>query len=585
MEQYSGIELREIHHDIPTEEKRWRRFLESRDLIPEENVEYTIGLFDSEDELVGTASMCGNVMQCVAVDTKYEGYGLVGTLVTEIRRYAAEKGLDSIMVFTKPEYEDTFRSLAFHRVGRATHAVLLESNPRGLSKYLDELKRYKHTGRIGVIVMNANPFTIGHRYLIEQAAARVDHLYVIPVLDTHTPFSYIARHDMIRSGVSHLLNVHLIQGSKYSVSKASFPSYFIKQLNVYTDTHIELDLDIFSRHIAPALGATVRFVGSEPTDPLTARYNELMMEKLPAAGIKVEVMERLTVDGMPVSASEVRRRLHRHNLRAALELIPEESYAPLLGAFAFNALYNELTLTPKPGLVDMNNSGAHQDMDVYTMMQSIYALYIPFSVMSSVAMHDKIAPEILMELGTQAEELMMSKTHGVNTHRGAIFSLGLMLMATGTLLRKAQRITSQALSITIAELAELIKPATDTHGSKMRLKYNIPSALDMARSGYVILFSDWLPRYRHALATGEETAAARAKLLLQIMSVLDDTNVYYRAGGEGADMVKNRAAALLGHYSIAEMEKFDSELIAANISPGGAADMLSLTLLADTLCE
>ena len=126
-----------------------------------------------------------------------------------------------------------------------------------------------------------------------------------------------------------------------------------------TSTHITLDLDLFARHIAPALGVKTRFVGSEPIDELTARYNELMQEQLPQHGIEVKTVERLTEGGQAVSASRVRQALADGSLNQASALVPATTVPYLIAHLATDALRVELNTTPKPGLVDRNDNGAH----------------------------------------------------------------------------------------------------------------------------------------------------------------------------------------------------------------------------------
>ena len=149
------------------------------------------------------------------------------------------------------------------------------------------------------------------------------------------------------------------EGSDYAISAATFPTYFLKKLDDATDTQIALDLDLFVNHIAKPLGVTVRFAGSEPEDALTRRYNELMAEILPNF---VEI-PRLEQNGNPISATSLRRALDKGNLKEAMEYIPVSSTPYLVADLAERALRLELDTTPKPGLVDRQDNGAHKDMD------------------------------------------------------------------------------------------------------------------------------------------------------------------------------------------------------------------------------
>ena len=246
----------------------------------------------------------------------------------------------------------------------------------------------------GVIVMNANPFTLGHKYLIEKAKEQVDNLFVIPVKEDVSLFPYEERLEMIRSGCEGLATV--LEGSDYQISAATFPTYFLKELSEASETQMLLDLDLFGRHIAPAIGATVRFVGTEPSDPLTARYNELMKEVLPSYGISVVEIPRLKVpesavglgtksaaaspersrrEGVSyagcVQASDVRKSLKKWSFQTAVALTPPTTWPYLVAELIARALRMELDTPLKPGLVDRESTGAHSDMDYPLMSGSI----------------------------------------------------------------------------------------------------------------------------------------------------------------------------------------------------------------------
>ena len=215
--------------------------------------------------------------------------------------------------------------------------------------------------------MNANPFTLGHQYLLEQAASRVDRLFIIPVREDRQCFPYAERLAMIKAGAPSGLTV--LEGSDYQISAATFPTYFLKDLSDAAETQMRLDLDLFSKHIAPALGASVRFVGAEPSDALTARYNEIMKEVLP----EVVEIPRLET-GHPISASSVRKFLEQGSFTCASALCPKSTRPYLLGYLADRALRMELDTPLKPGLVGPDSCGAHKDMDYGVMLRGIEAL-------------------------------------------------------------------------------------------------------------------------------------------------------------------------------------------------------------------
>ena len=442
------------------------------------------------------------------------------------------------------------------------------------------------TPRRGVVVMNCNPFTLGHRYLIEQAAKQVERLFVMVVREDCSLFAYAERKAMVEQGVAHLKNVTVIDGSEYAISQATFPTYFLKRLDDAADTQMLLDLDLFRRHIAPALGATVRFVGTEPTDRLTRRYNQLMHEVL--ADVRETV--RLEKEGNAVSASRVRKAMEQGDMSTIRQLVPPTTLPYIIAHLATQALQAELDTTPKPGLVDKDNNGAHRDMDYALMQRSIDTLHPYFVKLALLGCADALPTHTsIRDVGIEAERAMLSATNGVNTHKGALFSMGLAVVAA------AHEKNTDSLQTTIKALAASFPDTNGTHGSKAKLLSKgttaIKGALDNAREGYEMLFAEWLPFYIERRK--EHDAHTLHKTLLRIMCDLDDTNVIYRTDLATAEEVKQEARALLDSFSKAHtaedkekriaaellaLKDMDKRYTARNISPGGAADMLSLTI-------
>ena len=463
----------------------------------------------------------------------------------------------------------------------------------------------------GCIVMNCNPFTLGHRYLIEQAAKQVERLYVMVVREDCSLFAYTERKAMVEQGVADIENVSVIDGSDYAISRATFPTYFLKRLDDAADTQMLLDLDLFRRHIAPALGATVRFVGTEPTDQLTRRYNQLMHEALK----DVREINRLEKDGNAVSASRVRKAMEEGDMNTIRQLVPPTTLPYIIAHLATQALQAELDTTPKPGLVDKDNNGAHRDMDYALMQLSINTLHPYFVRLAFLGFADTLPSHtVIRDAGIEAEKAMLEATNGVNTHKGALFSMGLAVVAAAYEEKKAAANKEErgkereeeylsSLQLTIKALAASFPDTSGTHGSKAKQLSNgtitIKGALDNAREGYEKLFAEWLPFYNERRKSHD--AHALHKTLLRIMCDLDDTNVIYRTNVVTAEEVKQEARALLASfeeaYAAEDKEKCASaieekcasaELLALkdmdrryterNISPGGAADMLSLTV-------
>ena len=684
------MEIQTLNPSTPRQRQRIEAFLK-RNALRIDDMNYYAAVLDDDGEMIAGGGLKDDVIKCVAVDDAHKGEAIANTLVSHLISHANQKGYGCIKLFTKPKNRQLFESLSFRLLAEAPEAILMETGIGGISNTVEALKKIKEESekykeynkeckedskkckeigktnlntttpqhlntsylntstpqhltttppRGGVVVMNCNPFTLGHRYLIEQAAKQVERLYVMVVKEDCSLFAYTERKAMVEQGVADIENVNVIDGSDYAISRATFPTYFLKRLDDAADTQMLLDLDLFRRHIAPALGATVRFVGTEPTDQLTRRYNQLMHEALK----DVRETARLEKDGYAVSASRVRKAMEEGDMNTIRQLVPPTTLPYIIAHLATQALQAELDTTPKPGLVDKDNNGAHRDMDYAMMQLSINTLHPYFVRLALLGFADTLPSHTsIRDAGIEAEKAMLEATNGVNTHKGALFSMGLAVVAAayeekkaaankeerGKEERKEERgkerekeekedsqvslknlapLESQAsplssLQLTIKALAASFPDTSGTHGSKAKQLSNgtttIKGALDNAREGYEKLFAEWLPFYNECIKSHD--AHALHKTLLRIMCDLDDTNVIYRTNVATAEEVKQEARALLASfeeaYAAQDKEKCASaieekcasaELLALkdmdrryterNISPGGAADMLSLTV-------
>ncbi|MBD5204701.1 MAG: GNAT family N-acetyltransferase [Bacteroidales bacterium] len=585
---FQKFELRAIPLDSKWFRQRASHFLAGVGLELDPELEYLVGVYDSDDRLVGCGGLQGHTIKCLALSEELRGQNVASTLVSHLYSIARDAGAPFVTVFTKPENKEMFRSLGFHLIGEAPKAVMMQSSRKGLDDYVAHLRSLPRGRRNGVIVMNANPLTAGHLFLIRSAAAECDCLTVIPVADNPmTLYSYSTRRSILLKACSSLPNVTVAEGSEYAISASTFPSYFIKKKSDTSLTHITLDLNIFARHIAPALDASVRFVGSEPSDELTAFYNKCMHSILPESGVEVKEFSRLECDDVPVSASNVRRLTEEGRLDEALKIVAPDTVPYLLARAAASALRGELDLTPKPGLVDMLDSGSHSDMDHSLMAISIGVLEPWFARMASVASlsyspdnREELMAD-LVEIGREAEQEMLEATAGVNTHRGAIFAMGLMVAASASILARGESLSPALLSAEMAALASFVERNDESHGAEVSRRYGRGGALDMALDGYAPLFAEWLPALRSYRRGGFDFPELR--LLLLIISTLHDSNALYRAGEEMAAVSAAEAAELLDSFSIEGVEKLNRAFIQRNISHGGAADMLALTLFADSI--
>ena len=567
MDTFDRIDIQELPLSVPLYRRKVEDFL-GRNGLRLEEVDLYMAILDAEGGILAGGGLSRDLIKCIAVSEAARSEGLSVPLISRLIAEAAARGYSNVKVFTKPENRPVFESLGFRVLAEAPKAILME-NGRGLEDYCAYLRAHRADA---VIVMNANPFTLGHRYLLEQAAGN---LAVIPVKEDLSRFPYNERLEMIRKGGEGLADV--LEGSDYQISAATFPTYFLKDLSDASETQMRLDIDLFGRHIAPALGARVRFVGSEPADPLTARYNELMRETLPSYGVQVVEIPRLCDAEGPVTASRVRAALDAGRYSEAAALTPASTHPYLLADLAERALRMELDVPLKPGLVGPGSNGAHKDMDYAMMLRSIAAIRPFFPRMAQAG-----SVEELRQLGIDAEKAMLASTGGVNTHRGAIFALGLALYTFGREMQSSvdQVIVQNALGenaqrISCKSLKESeLHFTVSSHGADAVLKYGVRGARQLAQEGYQELFNDWLPYFKSV----REEPYGLQKTLLRIMSTLDDTCIIHRVGYERAQVVKAEAKALLEAFSEEGLKDMCARYAARGISPGGAADMLALTL-------
>lgn len=590
-----GYDIREIPLELEFCRRNVENFLGQNGLRLEQ-VDTYIGVFDAEDNLVAGGGLDGDTIKCLAVEENFRGSGLLNALISRLQSIAAQRGYSETMVFTKPEYEAVFLDLGYILLGKSLDALLLESSSLRLDCYkkkwraaIEERLRIlslnsdvissENKPRCGICVINANPFTRGHQYLVETAAQKVQVLTVVVVSQDASEFSTEERMDMVRLGTSRIPNIVVVPSGPYAISSATFPTYFLKDLSTAAENQMQLDADVFCRHIAPALGATVRFVGTEPFDSLTCRYNAVLRKNLELHGLQLVEIPRIG----NISASKVRNGAWCDAATTSLPFV--------LSHYACVALQSELRLTPKPGLVDRDSNGAHKDMD-YAMMQRSIATLRPFfrkiaeTVLRGKALTDKELVCQIHEVGVEAEKAMLLATGGTNTHGGALFSFGLTLAAfcqqlSEGLFGKAgesQKLKS-SLKSAISRLAEFYPAPRDTHGSIVAGKYpSVCGALANALTGFSIAMeiSDSVSL--------ESDYKSQMSAFLRIMSRLDDTNILYRSDAETLSGIKHTAVRLLRDgFSDADIRILDAEFTKCNISPGGVADMYALSLFISLL--
>jgi len=303
--------------------EQWISLLAASGLTPEEMPEVTVLVWD-DDQLIATGSRQGNLLKYIAVAGDRQGEDLTATVLTALRQNAFEAGYSHLFLYTKPKNEYLFTSLFFYPIAKTADVLLMENRQNGIADFLKSLPVKGEDA--GAVVMNCNPFTKGHRYLIEAAAAQCKHLYVFVLSEDRSEFSAADRLEMVQLGTRDLGNVTVLPTGPYLISSVTFPTYFLKNKETLPQVQCLLDIEIFTRYYAPRLGITRRFVGSEPFCAVTAEYNRILAESLPQKGIALHQLPRLEQDGTPISASAVRKLWKEAQWNKLKALVPETTY-------------------------------------------------------------------------------------------------------------------------------------------------------------------------------------------------------------------------------------------------------------------
>lgn len=307
--------------------KKVKEFLDSVELELSADIEIFVSAKE-DDAMVACGGLSGRVLKCIAVAPHKRGEGLILSVMTHLLNAAYIRGRKELFLFSKPKYLSFFEECGFHLIERYNDEIMLMENTQNLSKYKEELHLSKKEGEvIGSIVMNANPFTLGHQYLVTEAAKRSTWLHLFVVKEDASEFKFKDRIALIKQGVAHISNVTVHEGSDYIISKATFPTYFIKDKAQVNDLHAKLDLYIYKHHLASALGITHRFVGTEPYCKVTNNYNQNMKEILEKdeskGSIKVVEIERIEFAQKAISASRVRALLKEKNYKELENIVPK----------------------------------------------------------------------------------------------------------------------------------------------------------------------------------------------------------------------------------------------------------------------
>jgi len=318
------LEIISLNLKDPYYYQQWEQLIQNEGLFIENltDITATLGIYE-DDKLIATGSYFENVLKYLAIDPEFQGGKVFNKLVSTLINELANQNIFHIFVFTKPQYQTSFSYLGFQVVAQTENSALLETGDYSIDQYLAELPQVSGQN-ISAIVMNANPFTLGHRYLIEQASKTSDFVYVFVVDQDVSLFKMSERMALIKAGTEDLTNVVVVNGGQYMVSFVTFPAYFIKSRSEVATYQTQLDAQVFKR-IAEKLKITKRFVGDEPYSKTTAIYNQSLKKTLPPE-VAVEIIDRKALGTDVISATKVRQAIAKDDLQTVQKYVPATTF-------------------------------------------------------------------------------------------------------------------------------------------------------------------------------------------------------------------------------------------------------------------
>lgn len=309
-----------------------QEFLKRFELQYDSSVDYTIVAREGA-KVVATASKGKNVVKCFAIDNQYQGEGLSTQLLTNLINKMFDEGYFHSLVFTKLSNKELFRGMGYKEVAHTDKVILMEMGNKSIKKTLEKIiKKYgiDTNKKRAMIVMNCNPFTLGHQYLIEKVASENDEVLVFIVEEDRSSFPFKVRYELVQKGTAHLKNVKVIPGTEYIISSATFPNYFLRKEDDSLIEYTKLDASVCGEQFGKILNINRRYVGDEPFCKVTNLYNNALKEILPQYGIEVIIVPRKEIENIAISASKVRELLKEENYEEIKKIVPLTTYEFLI---------------------------------------------------------------------------------------------------------------------------------------------------------------------------------------------------------------------------------------------------------------
>ena len=304
-----------------------KHLLLSLDLSFEEVTE-TIMIYD-EEKLIGTGSIDSNIIKMIGVHPSYQGLNVTSLIMSELTQRLYLKGIHKYFLYTQPKSVILFENFDLNLIIQTDDIALFENKINPINDYLTQVKQKlpKKQGLRASLVMNCNPMTNGHLYLIEKAAKENDDVLLFLVEENRSVFSFKDRFQIVKNAIKHLSNVILIPSGPYIISSLTFPTYFLKTLSAASLAYMELDVMIFYQYFMPILEIDHRYVGDEPKDPMTNQYNQTMKKIFES---KLIIIDRITHQDQVISASYVRKLAKEKRFDDIKKIVPDATYEFLI---------------------------------------------------------------------------------------------------------------------------------------------------------------------------------------------------------------------------------------------------------------
>lgn len=304
-----------------------RALVDSTCLRFEEGCDDLIGVFES-GRLIACGARAGRVLKMLVVAAEHRGSGLLAQVVSELMRRGGDAGVSGFFIYTRPAKAAVFEGLGFKRLAATEQAALLEHG-NGMHRYLSDRAALLGEGRNAAVVVNADPFTVGHLALVEQAARLGDTVYVFVTSEGRFQLPLKTRLELARLGTAHLANATVIETGPYALGRATFPAYFLTQGEEIDLVRMDLDGELFGKHLAAAFQIVTRVVGSEPSDPVSRRYNQRLRQRLNQWNIQLLEIERIRFGDRWVDTRRARQALAAGDMAALGGLVPETTLSRL----------------------------------------------------------------------------------------------------------------------------------------------------------------------------------------------------------------------------------------------------------------